>query len=245
MVLLYADVLGMKARWALGPSVIRAAYERLEKLVEEMFEATATGAGTEGGVQSDALAITFPTVEAALCFARLLFVRTFLDANEGDRFWLRGLLAPCSARGNELVEEVPIALAADGNVVSRQFCDALLDAINIEQSFKGPRLLIADALITQELRDAVALPLGDRFIIPLRHLTHAGYPGPSWHDVLYLYPDELNDKKMDARGYEVRQRQRWASDNRDEFEHVSHLALVWAECDAVYHGTALRANERG
>jgi hypothetical protein len=245
MVLLYADVLGMKARWALGVDVIRAAYERLEQLVGEVFVETATGAGTEGGVQSDAIAITFPTTDAALCFARRLFLRAFLEGSVDERFWLRGLLLPCPVAGGRLATEVRIAAATEGKVVSRQFCDELLGAINIEQSFMGPRLLIAGSLITPELRNSVALPLGSLFIIPLRHLTHSRYPDPMWQDVLYLYPEQLEDASMDARGYEVRQRQRWASGSREEFEHVSHLALVWAECDAVYHGTALRAGTAG
>ena len=243
MVLFYADVLGMKARWALGVEVIRDAYERLERLVGQVFVETATGPGAEGGVQSDAIAITFPTTDAALRFARSLFLRAFLDADETERFWLRGLLLPCPVAGRALATEVQMTSAKDGNVMSRQFCDELLGAINLEQAFRGHRLLISDSLITSNLRAAIALPLGKRFIIPLRHLTHSGYPDSTWHDVLYLYPEPLDDAAMETRGFEVRQRQRWASGSREEFEHVSHLALVWAECDAVYHATALRAQK--
>jgi hypothetical protein len=245
MVLFYADVLGMKARWRRGVPTIRAAYGHLEELVVETFVETATGGAAQGGVQSDAVAITFDIAESALIFGRHLFVKAFERSSDAQRFWLRGVIVQCSASGLDLAQESGIAGAGAG-VRSRQFCDELLEAINVEQSFKGPRLLIAEALVTRGLQDHVALPLGSQFIVPLKHLKHSVYPSQSWQDVLYLFPDTLNDETMRRRGYEVGQRQRWASEattagSSDEFEHISHLALVWTQCDALYRDKATRA----
>ncbi len=238
MVLLYADALGMKARWRLGVETIRTAYDQLEQLVSTTFIETGTDEGAEGGVQSDAVAITFPTTAAALQFGRRLFSKAFFDATETDRLWLRGVLMPCSVGGLGLAREEDIGRLT--GVRSRQFCDELLAAINVEQRFKGPRLLLAESLVTRELQDTLALRVGTQFIVPLKRLRHSTYPESSWRDVLYLYPEDISDATMRRRSYEVGQRQRWAAaantaGSPDEFEHLSHLALLWTQCDAIYH----------
>jgi hypothetical protein len=238
-VLFYGDVLGMKARWALGVHEIKAAYRQLEALVEETLLSTETVSAAQGGVQSDAVALTFDTVDTALRFGRALFARLFQDASEDGRFWMRGLLVPCAVPGNQLTFDVPLASAPCTGVSARHFCDELLGAVNLEQGFKGPRLLISEELITSALREATRLPLGERFIIPLRRLDYSSYPAANLWDVLYLLPDPLTDEAISNRGGELGRLQRWASvqsqsGSREEFEHVSHLVLTWTQCDAMY-----------
>src|SRR3954454_925709 len=76
-VLLYADILGMKARWQSGISEVLAAYAHLERMVVNGVRRS--GHVAVGGIQSDAVALSFPSVASAVLIGRRLFQRSFSE----------------------------------------------------------------------------------------------------------------------------------------------------------------------
>jgi hypothetical protein len=249
-VLLYADVLGMKARWQRGIDDVLETYRDLERIVVNGVRRS--GHVAVGGVQSDAVALTFPSVGSAVLIGRRLFQRCFNDATATNRMWLRGLIVACETHASDLITE-EVVKAGASQLSTRHFSRALLDAINIEQSFKGPRLLIADSLVDAELMHSLRIPLGHRHIVPLKHLAHSPYPRSQnvFQDVLYLVPQDLD---LDGRAVErvskqVSQRMRWASSPDfggapQEFEQVAALSVGWMETEAIIRNVQRQAGAR-
>lgn len=250
MVLLYFDVLGMKARWMTGVDEVLAVYRRLERLVADVVRRS--GHTATGGVQSDAVALTFPDVHSAVAVGSRLFARCFSEATEQDRMWLRGVIVACEGTAADLVREAALN-AGDSALTVRHFSRGLLDAVNIEQRFKGPRLLIDEQLVDQRLRDRLAIPLGDRFMVPLKHLQYSLYPESDhlFQDVLYLVPSslDLDGAAVRRRSLEVNRRMRWSSSRESgapaEFAHVSALTVNWMETEAILHDIQRRARLPG
>lgn len=248
MVLFYADVLGMKARWKTGDvDRVTRAYQLFERLVDQALSASAPACGVSGRIQSDAVALVFDETLDAVRFGKTLFCRAFESGTEASRFWLRGLITKTHVRGPELVTERPLC-AAWPAIASRRFSGELLNTINIEQAYGGARLLIAEDLIDRQLRDALAMPVGAKFIIPLKQLEHTPVPdtGGPWWDVLYLLEPPLSQPSIEARDIEISQRMRWAASRThdgtdEELAHVAVLAVVWAECEAIVWDVGLRA----
>jgi hypothetical protein len=249
MVLFYADVLGMKARWKTGDlNRVTAAYELFERLVDRALSATAPTGAVSGGVQSDAVALVFDTSIDAVRFGKALFCGAFESGTETSRFWLRGLITNSAVGGLELVSERPLGVSWS-KIAVRHFSRELLNTVNIEQAYRGPRLLIAEDAIDASLRDALAMRVGSKFVIPLRQLEYTPVPdaGGPWWDVLYLLESPLSQQRVEARHFEVGQRMRWAASGRhhgtnDELTHVAVLAVVWAECEAIAWDVGLRAH---
>ncbi len=248
MVLFYADVLGMKARWKTGElDRVTAAYALFERLVDRALSTTALTGSVSGGVQSDAVALVFDTAIDAVRFGNALFCSAFESGTETSRFWLRGLITSSNVGGTELVSERPLG-ASWPEIAVRHFSRELLSTVNIEQAYRGPRLLIAQDAIDASLRDALAMRVGSKFVIPLKQLEYTPVPdaGGPWWDVLYLLEPPLSQQRVEARHVEIGQRMRWAASRRhqgtdDELTHVAVLAVVWAECAAIAWDVGLRA----
>jgi hypothetical protein len=249
MVLFYADVLGMKARWRTGElERVTEAYRLFERLVDQALSASAPTGHVSGGVQSDAVALVFDETIDALRFSKMLFCSAFASGTEAGRLWLRGLITRSDVGGASLVSERPLCEAWPAIAV-RHFSRELLDTINIEQAYRGPRLLIAEDAIDAELRDTLALPVGTKFVIPLKQLEFTPVPdvGGPWWDVLYLLNSPLTQQSVETRHLEMGQRMRWAASRihhgtDEELTHVAVLAVVWAECEAIAWDVGLRAH---
>jgi hypothetical protein len=249
MVLFYADVLGMKARWKTGDlDRVTEAYELFERLVDHALSASAPNGSVSGGVQSDAVALVFDETIDAVRFGKALFCRAFGSGNDTSRFWLRGLIIKSGVDGAELVTERPLC-AAWPRIAVRHFSRELLNTVNIEQAYRGPRLLIAEDAIDASLRNALAMSVGAKFVIPLKQLAYTPVPdaGGPWWDVLYLLEPPLSQQSVEARHVEMGQRMRWAASRShhgtdDELTHVAVLAVVWAECEAIAWDVGLRAH---
>jgi hypothetical protein len=248
MVLFFADVLGMKARWKTGQiSTVRAAYQDFERFVEGALVASRPSGSFSGGLQSDSVALVFDEALDAVRFGMALFLLAFESGTENGRFWLRGLITPTEAGGVGLMSERP--LSADSPTVAvRHFSSELLDAVNVEQAFRGPRLLIAESVIDQALKDSLAVSVGGMNVIPLKKLGYTPAPTASgpWWDVLYLLPKPLNQNAVHRRAREMGYRMRWAASGThcgtdEELAHVAVLAVAWAECEAIAWSVGLRA----
>jgi hypothetical protein len=246
MVLLYADVLGMRSRWADGVDRVLSTYRRLEQLVQSVVRHST--AVTWGGVQSDAVALTFPSVASAVEVGTRLFLRGFDEATMQERMWLRGLILPCEGGAGELVEEVPLEAGGSAALTARHFSTELLEAVNLEQRFRGPRLLIDETLVGQGIRDRFAIPLGTRFVVPIKQLRYSLYPDGRFADVLYLVPRDVDrDRKaVTRRAQQVSQRMRWAATpttggSPEEFAQISALAATWMETEAIVKDVERRA----
>jgi hypothetical protein len=238
-VLLYADILGMKQRWQRDVAEVLAAYARLERYVAGALRRT--GVYAEGAVQSDAVALVFKDAARAVRIGRLLFERCFDDATASERMWLRGVIVMYEGTAATLTSTVPLR-AGNAPVTTCQFSPDLLRAVNLEQSFKGPRLLIEDELVTEDLRSATAVRLGGRQFWPFKRLRHSVYPDlhGAFQDVLYLAPNDLDDGGSAAmyRGRDMSRRVRWASHpstggSADELAQISALAVAWMETEAI------------
>ena len=99
MVLLYVDLLGMKARWqSAGIAGAKAAYQTLDLVIQQALTSVPLqmAESVGGGIQSDAAALEFRDVTSALTVGRLVFRETFrrcgaLDAGHA-RHWIRGVV---------------------------------------------------------------------------------------------------------------------------------------------------------
>jgi len=247
--LLYVDVLGVKARWqAGGPERVSAAFALLEELVGETLDEVDT-APIAGGVQTDAAALVFDEVEAAVRMGRALFRRAFDRSVEQPeaRLWLRGVISPVEST-DELTTESP--LRGDGDtLLVRRFSPDLLRAINVEQSgVKGMRLLLDQELAGDELSDALVIPIGESgHVLPLKNLSYSLYPegaGVSeagYADVLWMIPDEVAHWS-DWSLQELKLSKALRGSGRDtyEFTQIAATALTFSETAAILGAVGLR-----
>lgn len=251
--LLYADILGVKALWnASGPSGVILAYQRLEALVEAAFLVAPPIQPFRGGVQSDALAVVFESTEDAVRFGSALFRAAWDGATEKERTWLRGVVVPWDEKGPDFwTTHPPLANGSVDVVAPRR---SLLAAINAEQRFKGPRLLIDDGLVTQALRNSLAVPCGTLHFVPLKRLTFASYPvakaaaqlKDDWLDVLYLAASATPTRaEIERTEEEMGQRLKWAGRVSEELAQVAALAGTWFETRAIMQNQCLRGGAWG
>jgi hypothetical protein len=245
MVLFLVDLLGTKARWAAGSlDDIREVYEQFECRIATVLTATPLLGAIGGGIQSDAAAFVFDEAIDAVRFGHALFRATFEAASEQRRLWLRGLIVPTDTPAQGLVEVS--ALNGFDALEVRHFSAPMLQAINVEQRFKGPRLLVAGELVTDEVQNALAIPVGDLHAIPLRSLDYAPPPdrevaGP-WWDVLYLMPDRITEAALAGVDEAVGRCIRWAAQqSMGELAQLSLLSVMWAETQAIARSVGLRA----
>ncbi len=236
MVLLYVDILGMKARWKSGDiNLVKRAFSTFDEVIWEALSAADEGVQkrVSGGVQSDAAALVFETANDAVLVGRALFQAAFRRGTESERFWLRGVIVPVESP--ELESSVALPEPAS-NVKKRVFCDGLMNAINHEQSgFGGQRLLIAESLVDKELEYnclTEVRPTGDypRSIFHLVALNHTEAV-PDFRDVLWMVPEKIEG--WDAQSERMARRLRWTAADRDEFRHASLTTLVFEECEAI------------
>jgi class 3 adenylate cyclase len=97
MVILFADVLGAKARWHKGG---REEAEKFFVLFRNLVISTLKKADIapprEGAIETDALTLVYETAEQAISAAIVLYQAAFDSARTParDRLWLRGAIVP-------------------------------------------------------------------------------------------------------------------------------------------------------
>ena len=250
MPLLYVDLLGMKARWHDGGvEGARAGYREFEELVVEALAGLPRGTAVSGGVQSDAAVFSFEHAKDAVSVGRRLLREAFAKASSRNRTWIRGVILDHGWPVDAELERVRTLKGAPAGVFTRHFKRPLLEAINLEQSgFRGQRLLVANSLVTHELKAAINVEVAGRPLALFRRLLSARYPtkAHAYQDVLWMLPDDLEAwpglkiKMLDAL--------RWASrgDRSDpEFLQASATHLVFAEVDALVYAMGAAAAWRG
>jgi hypothetical protein len=92
MFLLLIDMLGVKARWALGSAEATAALAAFDGFVLAGLDQAGV-VPASGGIDSDAAALVFETIDDALAAAREIFMQAFRsgDPFTDERYWLRGV----------------------------------------------------------------------------------------------------------------------------------------------------------
>jgi hypothetical protein len=244
MVLLYVDLLGMKARWqTAGVAGAKAAYQTLDLVLRHALESVPsdTAANVAGGIQSDAAAIACRNVEDAVTLGRLIFKEMFrrcgsLDAGR-ERHWVRGVVVEMAEAELESTDSLPGPVSG---VSKRSFSDDLLEAINVEQSgFRGQRLLVAESLIDPNVEAHFQIALGERCVLqPLATLTYStGRSG--FRDLLWMFPAGVPSNEVEESWGLMRRamenRLRWAGEGGPgEFTQAAATQLVFAECNAIY-----------
>jgi hypothetical protein len=244
MVLLYVDLLGMKARWqSAGVAGAKAAYQTLDLVIRHSLELMPeeTAQGIRGGIQSDAAALVCPTVSDAVTAGILIFKETFrrcgsLDSGR-ERHWIRGVIVELGEAELEDTEALP---GAAQRVEKRIFSDDLLEAINVEQSgFRGQRLLVAESLIDPVVEDRFRVPvMNEQSLALLSNLEYSnGRSG--FRDVLWMFPSNDPPTDVDHSWQLMRRamenRLRWAGEGGPgEFTQAAATQLVFAECNAIY-----------
>lgn len=250
MPLLYIDVLGMKARWQGGNlGTVKAAFARLEDLVQQSLAQLPTDTQYDARLQSDAAAILFADASPAIRVGRSIFQAAAGTSTETERFWLRGLItsAPAELYSLETVSDYGAPFRC---LRIRHFADQLLSAVLIEQSGpKGARLLLEQELVSQHLKSEFAIDVAPGRLYPFRRLDNSAYPrveADAFCDVLWMFPDPYTPNSWRDRQRRMNNMLRWAggvaaaTGHDEEFSHAAATALVFTECDAIL-GSVQRA----
>lgn len=234
MNLTFLDLLGTKKKWETGGrAAVEAVFARFERLVLDGFAALGAEGVLDGGIESDSAAFIFSDETKALRFTQTVFSAAFAAPgveNEANRLWIRGTIVP-------LLEPVPPRAATPmdapfAHLSIHRYAPAFLQAISVERSgFKGMRILIAESLITEAVRAALRIPVGQRQLIPLRRLDHSDYRVEAFQDWLWM---AVADDDAWARGLrQVATRLRWAAKDSEEFVQAAATQVVFNECEAI------------
>lgn len=221
----------------------RAGYRKFRRLLGVGLGALPEGHEVSGGMQSDAAALQFATVDDALLVGRAIFLAAFKSGGRSRRSWVRGVILGHGEPTSALQEEHPLPNAPDG-LFENRFSEHLLDAINVEQSgFKGQRLLIEASIATEAAARRLAVGVDGGKVAPFRRLGHSHYPTPicdGFRDVLWMVPLE----PADWPGYRIRMLDllRWSSEGGPaELEQAAATHLAFAEVDAILEGIRRRS----
>jgi hypothetical protein len=242
LALLFVDLLGVRSRWLTGGrSSVEKAFALLDHLVADAIRAEDGKSVLDGAVEADSAAIVCETVDVALRIATRLYCDAFVLPKKrlaipDHRLWLRGAIIPM-VNANELRTVSPL-LKHSPQVRRYSYAEELLEAISIEKSgFKGMRLLVDKALLTNTTRSLFSIPIGKCFFVPFQRLRHSSYPGRTaegFQDYLWMAtPDgdafETIRKQMDTR-------LRWAANSAEEFQQAAATQVVFHECLAMMTG---------
>lgn len=246
MILLYLDILGTKAEWSRGgrPAVENACKRFRDRI---LTAAAAEGAALVrgGGIESDAAALLFDDVGAAVQVARRIYLDAFLVRPTATRAreWLRGALL--TVPDGELRTERAFG-GQFRHLSYGAYSSGLLDAISVEKAgYRGMRLLIEDALVSHGLRQLWRLEVNGRFFIPFRKLSYSGYPAriaDTYQDFLWM--GTVPDAEWGTMERTMAARLRLAAPDAEELAHAAATQIVFHECAAIRGSIAVRAARR-
>jgi hypothetical protein len=228
--LLYADILGMRARWQAQRGVSRA-YARLERFTAEALQAAPPGTLVGGGIQTDAVALLFEDAHDAAAVGIQLFRIAFDYGNAHNRMWLRGVVLAGGHPNTTLAREQPLS-ATTNTLTVRRFSKHLMAAINAEASgYRGHRLLVAPEVLTNRLTTRTP---GGRDLRVAHRLHHSHYPDPmcaGYQDLLWMAPE--GEGNWEAQKVKMLDRLRWSGRSPDEYAQAAATMLAFAEVEAI------------
>jgi hypothetical protein len=234
MNLLYLDLLGTKKKWEQGGRrAVEAAFATFEALVQSGLAHVSPAELLQGGIEADSAAIVCADGVQALRLSQAILTKAFNEDAEDatTRLWIRGAIVPVGNPGPLRATEPmdpPFA-----NIAVHRYSAPLLEAISVERSgFKGMRILIADALVNDPLREAMRIPVGPRHLIPLRRLDHSRYRVEGFQDWLWMLPRDENEWTRAKR--QMAARLRWAAADADEFLQAAATQVVFHESEAIW-----------
>jgi hypothetical protein len=236
MVVAFLDLLGVRARWHRGGRKdAEAAFDRFRQLVAFAIRETNPRTVKTGVIETDAAAIVFESTEEAIRYVQVLYLHTFKSATRPShsRVWLRGTVTSINDPKGLRTRST---LAVNRNVSVFTLDSGLLEAIAVEKSgFKGMRLLIQQSLVTEAIRKAFGITVGDKTFYPFRRLTNSAYPGriaAGFDDFLWM----AHEKEADWRPVKrlMAARLRWCAQDPEEFLHAAATQVVFNESVAIF-----------
>jgi hypothetical protein len=252
--LLYVDVLGTKARWQSGNfDAVQRAYRQFEGLVSGALETLPVETRFDAAIQSDAVVVLCDSTQSAVKVGREMFRAAAASSTKSERLWLRGVITSAQPQFDSL-ESLTEEGTDSHRLRIRHFSDDLLQAILVEQSGpKGARLLIADELITPQLKNAYAILVRTTHIVPFRLLNNSSYPHPDrgkFLDVLWMLPSPWDDVAWTRQQRVMDNALRWAGGaaavtrSDEEFAHAAATELVFKQCHAILGSIQLTEEKR-
>jgi hypothetical protein len=243
MVLLFVDLLGVKARWVKGGRAAAGeAFQKFWNLIAYVISDSNADAVRSGLIESDSAAIVCEDAAAALKIAQHLYLSAFTHKYKKDewRLWLRGVIIPKKGDG-EL--RTPTDFKTGSNVHLMRYSDDLIEAIHFEKcGFKGMRLLVSDELITGELRSQIRVSIGNLHIAPIRKLSHSGYPSrieKTVSDFLWMVtPSETENRRLEII---MASSLRKAARDPEELLQAAATQIVFHEVSAIYSSLKLKS----
>lgn len=248
MVVVFLDLLGVRARWHEGGrESAESAFEKLEALVGETLARLAPDSLRDGAIETDSAALVFGESWEALAFIRELFSAAFVAPRKArdERLWIRGTVSTIQSRG-ALRREAGLS----GHPKLRVFRldGGLLDAIAVEKSgFKGMRIVVEEKLLTAGVRERFSIPAGSRALVPFRSLTNSVYPRRIAHvyeDFLWMARSEEAEWRKLKRS--MSDRLRWSAQDSEEFVQAASTQVVFNETVAIFRSLeSARRRRRG
>src|SRR5216683_5687545 len=169
MILLFIDMLGVRARWHVGGrESVERAFSRFRSIIIEAIQTRDRGKVLHGGIEADSAAIICSSAKAAVDIGRNAFRIAFRSARSpnDERLWLRGVIVPAN-EADPLKTERPLASDLDQIKVA-EYSTSLLEAISAEKSgVKGMRLLIGGGLSKKEIQKAYGLTIHGEYFCPI------------------------------------------------------------------------------
>jgi len=241
-VILFIDLLGARARWKRGG--IETSVRAFNHFTAFMIAAAKMDLEyvIDGLIETDAAAFVCSEPEAAFRIARRAYLRAFATPGGSmrERLWLRGAVVP-AGEGPLRTGRTAWGPASRVNIFtySREF----FDAVAIEKSgFKGMRLLVRGDVVTARIKRTLALPIGPRWLIPLRRLRHSGYaPGPSEDLQDFLWMSTADSDEWRRLEYTMSSRLRDCTSDQEEFAQAAATQVLFHEASAIYHSVVNRA----
>jgi len=244
-VILFVDLLGARSRWQRGG--IDTALNAFDHFTRFMIAAAKPDLRevVDGAIETDASAFVCSNLRVALLIAQRAFLRAF-ETPKGDqteRLWIRGAIVP-SGEGALRTERSAYGDASNVRIFtySREF----FDAVSVEKSgFRGMRLLVRGGLLTPAVRKAIAIPVGDRFLVPVKRLRHSTYPsGPAedLQDFLWMASSEPADWQHAERRMSTRFRD--STKDPEEFAQAAATQVLFHEASAIFQSVHYKAHRQ-
>lgn len=235
MPLLFVDMLGVKARWQQGGrQAAEAAFQHFWGIIGYAVRGESAETVSAGILESDSFAIDCKTTSVALRIAKRLYLAAFIRTLErkDDRTWIRGVLLN-RTNDHELRRSTLFKTKAPIDLML--YSGDLLEAIAIEKSgFRGMRLLVDEALVTESLREECRLVKDTYYFVPFAKLRHSLYPpglASKFYDFLWMATlDEEEKADMDV---VMARRLRYASKNSEESLHAAATQVIFHEVTAM------------
>jgi hypothetical protein len=232
--LLCIELLGDDTRWRRGAiDAVLAGHDDFADLVLDTVASIDVAPAMRGDQVGNWSALRCPSPESALALGRRIFRRAWLESRSpsDERLWLRGIVLPT---GDEVLTA---RVEPDDELPQVQrhwrFPGTLAALASLRAGVAGMRLLVADEMITDQLRGMFRIPLGRLGVIPFRRMNHTPYPEQldrPCQDFLWMA-----ETLIDWNHYVQRMKQRllWSAHDPEEFRIAAATQVVFHECDAI------------